>query len=81
MSVRVEDLPADVRARVAAAHPDVANSKTKTKTARQATTRGDAGRCSCGEHFDKFTAYEKHRRGTDDPGHGHYRLDLDMAKP
>lgn len=70
MPVRLRDLPKDVRDRITSQEP---------ARARQKPRRGDsapcAGSCSCGERFERYTAWERH---CDREGKGHSRWSIDL---
>lgn len=72
--MRYEDLPPELRRQVDA---KLSDSTPRRKPKNRAESRGGSpGQCSCGERFSIFSAYERHRRGTGEPGHARYDLDL-----
>lgn len=69
MTIRAEDLPADVRRKLG-----IDTTKT-SKRSRAGTGMGAPcpGTCgACGQQFDRYTAFERHSR----PGHRRWAINL-----
>lgn len=73
MSLKLGDLPPHLRAQVL----EKAGGKPKPTKSRAGVGDGQAcaGRCKCGERFNKATAWERHAKGAG-PEHSRWVIDL-----
>lgn len=69
MTLRLEDLPAKLRAQV-----EASDSSKRPRTTQRTGHRGlQPGSCACGETFVSYAAFERHH---DELGAGHARFVL-----
>jgi hypothetical protein len=77
--IRAEDLPPAVRKRIEAQTGQRISSRTRPKKSRAGTSEnaGGAGRCGCGERFERYAMWLKHRGESGVSGHGRWEIDID----